>query len=219
MQARNYRLVLIENHPLLMDGLMEGIAETGDMDVVGTARDADEGFQVALREKPDLVLVNMGVSGRGAFVLASDLAEQLPVARVVFLSEFYSDILLDEAMRLNVRGFLLTNEPADQVIISLRMVCRGETAFSAEIENRLEYDQELGRHAAKYQNRLSQLTSRQLMVLRHLSWGTDLDEVAKDLSISRHTVHSHKSAIMRKLDIRDPMELMRYAIREGLAVP
>lgn len=219
MCAQRYRLVLIENHPLLMDGLMEGIAETDDLVVVGAAHDADAGFQVALREQPDLVLVNMGVSGRGAFVLASDLAEQLPVARVVFLSEFYSDILLDEALRLNVKGFLLTNEPADHVIAGLRMVCQGETAFSAEVENRLEYDKDLGRFAAKYQNRLSQLTSRQLMVLRHLSWGTDLDEVAKDLSITRHTVHSHKSAIMRKLDIHDPMELMRYAIREGLAVP
>jgi two-component system response regulator NreC len=219
MRAQHYRVVLIENHPLLMDGLLEGISETEDLVVVGTARDADAGFQVALRELPDLVLVNMGVSGRGAFVLASDLAEKLPVARVVFLSEFFSDILLDEAMRLNVKGFLLTNEPAEQVVAGLRRVCEGGTAFSAEIENRLEYDQELGRFAAKYQNRLSQLTSRQLTVLRHLSWGTDIDEVAKDLSISRHTVHSHKSAIMRKLDIHDPMELMRYAIREGLAVP
>jgi DNA-binding NarL/FixJ family response regulator len=219
MRAQPYRVVLIENHPLLMDGLLDAIAEAGDLAVVGTARDADEGFQVALREKPDLVLVNMGVSGRGAFVLAGDLAEQLPLARVVFLSEFYSDILLDEAMRLNVKGFLLTNEPANLVIVGLRRVCQGDTAFSAEIENRLVYDQELGRHAALYQNRLSKLTARQLMVLRHLSWGTNVDDVARDLSISRHTVHSHKSAIMRKLDIHDPMELMRYAIREGLAVP
>jgi two-component system response regulator NreC len=219
MRAQQYRLVLIENHPLLMDGLLEGIAETDDLVVVGTARDAEVGFRVALRKLPDLVLVNMGVSGRGAFVLASDLAELLPVAHVVFLSEFFSDILLDEAMRLNVKGFLLTNEPTDEVVTGLRRVCQGGTAFSAEIENRLEYDQELGRHSAKYQTRLSQLTARQLMVLRHLSWGTDIDDVARDLSISRHTVHSHKCAIMRKLDIHDPMELMRYAIREGLAVP
>ncbi len=219
MTAPLYRLVLIDNHPLYMEGLTQRIGQTQDMRVVGSAADSETGLQAALEHQPDVIVIQIEIPGRGALALADSLSARLPASRVLFVGDDFSDVLLDEALRLNAVGYLLTSEPSAKVIDALRGVCRGETAFSPEVAARLAFDSDAGRFVAKYHNDLAMLSNRQLAVLRHLARGETVRGVAQTMALSERAVESHKYRIMRRLGIRTRVELARYAIREGLTVP
>jgi DNA-binding NarL/FixJ family response regulator len=143
----------------------------------------------------------------------------VPDARLVFLSHFFSDALLDRALRLNVRGLFLTDDPEDQLRDGLRKAARGETAFSARLADHFEPDRKTGEIRVKHYTRLSHLTIRQMSVLQRLACGQSPAEIAQALSISPSAVNNHKSALMKKLHIHDRVELTIFAIAEGLAVP
>lgn len=219
MSAPRYRLVLIDNHPLFIEALTQRIGRTTDLEIVSSAFDSESGLQRSLEHRPDLVVINIDIPGRGACNVADDLATRLPATRVIFWGDSFSDVLLDEALRLRVAGCLLTSESAERVLEAFRAVCQGETVFSPEIDERLEYSAEAGRLVAKFHGHLAMLTSRQLTVLRHLARGESVKDVAKRMAISERAVESHKYRIMRLLGIHDRVELARYVIQEGLAVP
>ncbi len=219
MTAPLYRLVLIDNHPLFLEALAQRVGETRDMQVVGTAGDSEAGLQAALEHQPDVVVIQIEIPGRGALALADSLSARLPMARILFIGDDFSDVLLDKALRLNAAGYLLTSESSSTFIDALRTICRGEAAFSPEVASRLTFDSETSRFVAKYHSDLGMLSNRQLAVLRHLARGETIRSVAQTMALSERAVESHKYRIMRRLGIRTRVELARYAIREGLTVP
>lgn len=219
MTAPRHRIVLIDNHPLLVEAVTQRLGALSDLVVAGTAADSDSGVRLVRRQRPDVAIINLDIPGCGAFAVAEELADRRPSTRCLFWGDYYSDVILDEALRLNAKGFLLTREPSQRVIDAIRAVCRGETAFSDEIAARLDFDRDAGRFVARYHNNLAMLTTRQLTVLRHLSRGESVKSIARTMCLSDRAVESHKYRIMRRLGIHDRVELARYAIREGLAVP
>ncbi|MCA9073931.1 MAG: response regulator transcription factor [Planctomycetaceae bacterium] len=219
MNAPSSRIAIVDGHPLFVEGLTQKIVATGEMEVVFTAADSDRGLRLALEHQPEIVLINMEISGRGAFTLADELARRLPIARIVFLSDDPTDVFLDEALRLNAAGVLLTNDPTDRLMACLRTICHGGVAFSADVMERLEYQPDTKKYVVKVADYLASLTGRQTTVLRHLVRGDSVKEVSKTMSLSERAIESHKYRIMRRLGIHDRVELARYAIREGLALP
>lgn len=219
MRSQFFKIAIIDEHPMFVEALSQRIAQFDEMQVVFTAEDSETGFRRALEHQPDLVLIAMDIPGRGVFTLADELARRLPAARVVFFADVVTDVFLDEALRFDAAGFLLTSDPVDRFIENIRSACRGGTVFSDSVADRLEYDSETRRYSAKITSYLATLTSRQTAVLRHLVRGDSVKEVSRTMSLSERAIESHKYRIMRKLGIHDRVELARYAIREGLAIP
>ncbi len=219
MLTQSFKIAIIDEHPMFVEALTQRIGQSDEMDVAFTAEDSETGLRLALEHQPDLVLIAMDIPGRGVFTLADELARRLPAARVVFLADVVTDVFLDEALRLDAAGFLLTSDPVERLIDSIRAACQGGTAFSDAVTDRLEYDPETKKYAAKVTSYLSTLTSRQTAVLRHLVRGESVKEVSRTMALSERAIESHKYRIMRKLGIHDRVELARYAIREGLAIP
>ncbi|MGE4004223.1 MAG: LuxR C-terminal-related transcriptional regulator [Planctomycetaceae bacterium] len=219
MPASSNRIVLIDNHPLFVEAMSQRINRLPGLEVAGTACDSDAGWNCVQEHQPDLVVLNLEIPGRGAFSVAEELVERFPSTRIIFWADYFSDVILDEVLRLNAGGFLLTSEPTERIIDAFRSVCQGETVYSDEIAARLEYDAEAGRFVAKFFNSLATLTIRELAVLRDLARGESVKDIAHTLALSDRAVESHKYRIMRRLGIHDRVELARYAIREGLAVP
>lgn len=219
MHAPSFRIAIVDDHPLFVEGLSQKIVATGEMEVIFAAVDSERGMRLALEHQPELVLINMEIPGRGAFTLADELARRLPIARVVFLSDDPTDVFLDEALRLKAAGVLLTSDPPDRLMTCLRTICQGGIAFSADVMERLEYQPESKQYVVKVADYLASLTGRQTAVLRHLVRGDSVKEVSRTMSLSERAIESHKYRIMRRLGIHDRVELARYAIREGLALP
>jgi len=212
------RVALIDDHRLVLDSLAHQIRAAG-MEVVCTATTAEDGLKQMVDGRPDVILLDVELPGRGSFDLASEIRSLFKSAKLLFLTGFSSDVLIDQALRLRASGYLMKFEPINVLLESIRAVAQGEIRFSREIEDRVTFDTVNKRYVLHTAHPLSDLTFRQLEVLRHLAKGESVKEVARLMQLSQKSIDSHKYRIMHKLGIHDRVELARFAFREGLLLP
>ena len=203
MRLPSIRLMLIDPYVSYSELLAYYLQkEEPDFSVIGTATEAKDGMRTILEKKPDVVVLETELPGRGAFDLAFDLRKRLKGTKVVFLTEFQSDVFIKQALQVNASGYLMKTEPLDFVIRSLKRIASGESCYSKTVEERFQSDPDRKINVFRSEGHLCSLTPRQLEVLRFLSKGLSVKEVAKQMLISSKAVHSHKYRIMHKLDIR-----------------
>lgn len=211
---------MIDDHRLVTETLAARLNRETDISVVGTAHDGDSGLKMVLETRPDVVVLDVNFPGKSAFEIGQEISSQLPMARVVFLTGFVSDIFIEQALRnRNTRSYLLKGESFDVFVGAVRRASRNEFTFSKDVEDRVSYVESEKRYIVQSECRLNELTGRQIEVLRHLAAGESVKEVARRLHLSEKSVDSHKYRIMHKLGIHDRVGLARYAIREGLMLP
>lgn len=210
------RVIIVDPHPIVTDGLKNHLEATGEFEVVATVKDSNVAFLQVLEDQPDLVIMELELPGRGATGLAEHLRYRLPATKILFFTSYLTDVFLDLALQIGVDGYMLKSDDVPQILAGIREIMQGETYFSGPVMDRLEYDVENSQYQVKTQSFLASLTLRQLQVLRHLVRGESVKEVAKVMTLSERAIESHKYRIMQKLGIHDRVELARFAIREGL---
>jgi DNA-binding NarL/FixJ family response regulator len=210
------RIVLVDEHPIILDGLSQRLAAVPDFEVIATLTHSDRAFFEIFDQKPDLVVMDLELPGRGAIDVAEQIAARLPATRTVFFTSYDTDIFIDVALRLGVAGYLLKTEPVSKVVDALERISRGEAVYSEPILERLHFDRESKQFFVKTQSFFASLTLRQIQVLRRLARGESVKEVAKAMMLSERAIESHKYRIMQKMGIHDRVVLTRFAIREGL---
>jgi len=213
------RIVLVDDHLMLVDSLVSRFQRDTQIDVVGTATNADDGLGMIMETEPDVVILDVELPGRGSFDIAEEITSRLKNTKMIFLTGYISDIFIELALRVNAVGYLLKGEPIESLIHAIKKAARGEYCFSQAVQERLVYDQNKNRYSIQSQSMLTSLTSRQIEVLRHLARGKSVKEVARSMHLSEKSIDSHKYRIMHKLGIHDRVELARYSIREGLTLP
>lgn len=216
---RRVTTFIVDDCPLLCEALTALLQRELDFEVIGTSTDSDDGFRRIIDLKPDLVLCDVELPGRGAFTMAEEVLSRLPALNLVFFTDYVTDVFLDQTLRVNARGYLLKCERSARIVEALRAASRGERCFSPEVLERMDYNPTVQKYLVRSHSYLLTLTNRQLEVLRHLARGESVKEVAKSMVLSERAIESHKYRIMQKLGIHDRVELARYAIREGLTVP
>lgn len=220
MIQESIQIIIIDDHRLVTETLASRLNREAGISVVATAHDGDAGLKSVLELQPDVVILDVNVPGKGSFEAAQEISAQLPSAKILFLTGFLSDIFIEQALRnRNTRGYVLKGEPFDVLVRAIRRATVDEFTFSKEVEERLKYAESEKRFVLQGECRLSELTGRQIEVLRHLAGGESVKEVARRLHLSEKSVDSHKYRIMHKLGIHDRVGLARYAIREGLMLP
>jgi DNA-binding NarL/FixJ family response regulator len=125
-------------------------------------------------------------------------------------------VALKQALDLSA-GYLLKTEPLEHVVKAIGAMSNGSPPFSREIEKRIKFDRDRNEYVLKHPTPISELTARQIEVLRHIAWGVKSGKIGELLGITTKGVESHKYRIMHKLKIYDRGELMQLAIREGIA--
>ncbi len=216
---RRVTAYIVDDCPLLCEALVALLGREHDFEIVGYSTDSDDGFRKIVDLKPELVLCDVELPGRGAFTMAEEVLSCLPATNLVFFTDYVTDVFLDQTLRVKARGYLLKTERPQQIVQALRAACRGEVCFSTQALERMDYNPTVRRYMVRSNSYLLTLTNRQLEVLRHLARGESVKEVAKSMVLSERAIESHKYRIMQKLGIHDRVELARYAIREGLTVP
>lgn len=209
-------VILIDRHPLTIEALQRRFDSHPEFEVVATATHSDKAFFEVFDRRPDLVIMELELPGRGALDVVDQITDRLPATRVVILTDFATDIFIEIALKLKVAGFLLKSESVPELMNGFERISRGEQVFSNEILDRLNYDNQTKSYAVRTQSFFSGLTIRQIQVLRHLARGESVKEVAKEMRLSERAVESHKYRIMQKMGIHDRVMLTRFAIREGL---
>lgn len=210
-------VLLVDDHALMRDMLANRLSDEPDLQVVGTVESADAALTAGTTHEPDIILMDIDMPGLSCFDAARTLQRLLPKTSIIFLSAFFNDRYIEQALAIEASGFLTKTEPPESVIAAVRAVAAGKCYFSAEAQSRIVIDSGRTRLAHPVQSRASTLTNRELEVLRYLARGMAKKEIARTMHVSAKTVNNHASHLMNKLDIHDRVELSRFAIREGLA--
>ena len=210
-------VIVADDHGLVRDMLRERLSREPDIAVLGTASTADEAVALAVRLAPDIVVMDIDMPGRLCFDAARAIGARCPKTRVIFLSAFFQDRYIDQALAVQAYGYVVKTESPDAIVRAIRGVAAGSSYFSPEVQARIVVDRSGPRLAGEQRSRTSLLTPREIEVLRFLARGLSKQEIGRAMHISPGTVHRHTANLMDKLEIHDRVELTRYAIREGLA--
>ncbi|MBB6429579.1 response regulator transcription factor [Algisphaera agarilytica] len=220
MQAPAPKKILIaDDHTLMRETLRERLDREMDLEVVGSVASADEAVAMVGELSPDVVIMDVDMPGRLSFDAACDIVAVSPDVRLVFLSAFFSDRYIRDALAAHAVSYLTKDESPQVVVDAVRQAAQGLSYFSPSVRDRLVIgpDNQLrleddGVPATK----ADMLTRRELEMLRYLARGLSKKEIAATIHRSYGTVDKHVEKLMNKLDIHDRVELTRYAIREGL---
>ncbi|RMD61010.1 MAG: DNA-binding response regulator, partial [Planctomycetota bacterium] len=218
-ERRVIRVLCVDDHAFLVEGLRARMAIEPDLEVVGRLPSADTLVRAAEQLRPDIVLLDIEMPGVDAFTALEDLRHVLPEVRTIILSAHVRDHYLDMAAQAGAWGYFSKSDSPEAILDGVRRVHRGEFALGPEVSKRQRSSPprrsgDDGQTRAA--SRLEALSPRELEVLRLIGRGLTRSEIAQTLHRSPKTVDAHREAIMRKLDIHDRAALVRFAIREGI---
>ena len=204
------RLLLVDDHKLLRQGLRRAVEEAG-FDVVGEAGDGEEAVRLAVELSPDLVLMDVTMPVLDGIEATRRLRHSVPEARVVILTMHGEEETIHEALRAGAVAYLLKDCSTDQVADTLRAVAAGDTDLSADLARSL-----LKELPGPEPTVATSLSQREVEVLQMFADGCSTVEVGQRLYISAKTVKNHLASIYEKLDARDRTQAVLMAVRMGI---
>jgi RNA polymerase sigma factor (sigma-70 family) len=221
------RVFLADDHDILRDGLRALLELAGDIQVVGEARTGREAVAETERLRPDVVLMDISMPELDGVEACRRIRQQVPEARVLFLTMHEADDYLFRALRAGAAGYLIKRTAAGDLVAAVRAVARGESFLSPSVArtlvaeyagrstpaSRSEHDTTAARDA------YDTLTGREREILQLVAEGYTNQEIADRLHLSVKTVQTHRASVMEKLELRDVTHLVRYAVRRGLVNP
>jgi DNA-binding NarL/FixJ family response regulator len=217
MNQRATRVLCVDDHPLLVEGIRARLEFEPNLELVGELTSADNLVAQAEKHAPDIVLMDVAMPGLDPFVAATELRRRLPETKTVFLSAHIRDHYVDAAFRAGAWGYLYKGDDMEDIVEALKRVAAGEYVFSPHVLERVRVQNSAGQPGApKRSSKLDALTPTEAQVLRMMGKGLSRTQIAQTLHRSVKTIDTHRAAIMKKLDIHDRTELAVFAIREGL---
>jgi DNA-binding NarL/FixJ family response regulator len=204
------RILLADDHPIVRRGLRDLLESEADFRVVAEAGDGAEAVRLAGRHEIDLAILDVMMPRMTGLQAARELAQ---TTRVLMLSMHENEQFVFEALRAGALGFVLKTSADRELVAGCRAVMRGEVFLHAAAVGALVRAQ-LARGGPE-----DPLTPREIEILKLVAEGHTSQEIAELLSISQKTVHRHRASILEKLELRDRVDLTRYAIRRGLVEP
>jgi DNA-binding NarL/FixJ family response regulator len=209
------KILLADDHQLLIDGLRPILERQKGVDVVGVARDGMEAVDLAAKTRPDIVILDISMPRLNGIDAARQILRDRPDARVIMLSMHSDKRFIQESLRAGACGYILKESAAKEVIQAIATVESGELFFSESVRDTVLHEYvEMMRGGGEAS--ASPLSPREREVLQLIAEGKSTKETADTLSVSVKTVETHRKQIMDKLDLHSIAELTKYAIREGL---
>jgi DNA-binding NarL/FixJ family response regulator len=200
------RLVIVDDHPIVRDGLKAYLSLHHDLEIVGEAGSAAEALDRVDRALPDLVLLDVQLPDRSGLTLIEALRSSASAPRVVILTSFLDGGLLDEALRRGATGYLLKHQAPGVLVTQLRAALRGEVVLAGEAIALL---------AQPRRATLAALTPREREVLQSIARGMSNKQIARALGIAEKTVKTHVSRVLDKLGARDRTQAALIALGHG----
>ncbi len=205
MSTPSIRILTVDDHPLLQEGIAAMIRSQPDMELVGEARNGRDAVQRFRETMPDVTLMDLRLPDMNGIDVMIAIRGEFPEARIVVLTTFEGDAEIHRALAAGARGYLLKSMPPRELLEGIRQVHAGKKRIPAEIAARLA--EHLSDEA---------LTAREVEVLRQVASGNRNRDIAERLFISEETVKVHVKHIMDKLGAHDRTEAVSIAIRRGI---
>lgn len=212
------RVLIADDHALVRDAIRGLLEREEDIEVVGEAADGASALEAAARLAPDVVVMDIGMSGMNGIEATRRLLEASPDTRVLAVSMHTGREFVAEMLKAGARGYLVKDNALEDVLAAVRTVTAGGVYLSQTIAGVVvtDYVRQLSGEAAE-SNGAGPLTARETEVLRLIAEGRTTKEIASRLTVSVKTIETHRRQIMEKTGIFSVVGLAKYALRLGLA--
>jgi DNA-binding NarL/FixJ family response regulator len=213
------RILIADDQALVRSGLALVIEAEADMEVAGEAADGREAIARCREVQPDIALLDIRMPGLDGLEVARRVIAQHPAVRVVMLTTFDLDSYLYEALKIGVSGFLLKDDPPEQIVAAIRAVVAGAELLAPSLTRRVVEAYVRGPAPGSVAPGLAELTVRERDVLGLVARGLSNTEIAERLIVGEATVKTHVGSIFRKLGLRDRTQAVVLAYESGLVRP
>ena len=210
--ARKSRVFLVDDHPLVREGLANLINAQNDLVVCGEAGDSARAIAGIVKARPHVALVDISLKNESGLELVKHLASQFPQVALIVLSMHDETLYAERALRAGARGYVMKREASKSVLASIRRVLEGGVYVSERVGNRLTVKAAAPREAAA-STPIERLSDRELEIFRLLGQGRTPSQIAGDLNLSLKTVQAYCARAKEKFGVTSLTELLRAAIR------
>lgn len=202
------RLLIVDDHPVVRDGLAAMLATQNDFEVVGEATNGREAVALAATHGPDVVLMDLQMPELDGVAATAQIRDRLPDTQVLVLTTYESDADIIRAIQAGATGYLLKDAPRDELFRAIRGTAKGESVLSPAVASRV-----VGKMRAPAEEAL---TAREIEVLEQVSRGASNKQIARDLYVSEATVKTHLLHIFGKLGVDDRTAAVTVAMERGI---
>jgi DNA-binding NarL/FixJ family response regulator len=211
VQTKKCRVLLVDDHPIVRQGLGLLIDREADLSVCGEADGAHAAFQAIETLRPDIVVLDISLSGPDGLDVLKEIRSKTASLPVLILSMHDEAIYAERAMRAGANGYIMKQEATEKVLVAIRRLLQGEVYLSDQLTNNMLQQYVRGGPTAKGSPLLN-LTDRELEVFRLIGEGHGTRQIADQLHLSVKTIESYQAHIKEKLALRNARELVQHAI-------
>src|SRR3984957_16039581 len=211
-RATRKKVLVVDDHPLLRQGLAMLINQQQDMQVCGEAEEAHVAMQCIAQKRPDIMILDISLKGPDGLELLKSIRASDPDLPVLVLSMHDEAIYAERALRARANGYIMKQEATEKVLVALRRILNGEVYLSDHISSKM-LQQYISGAPSMIQSRIASLSDRELEVFRLIGEGRATREIAEELHLSVKTVETYQAHIKDKLALRSGRELIQHAIQ------
>lgn len=206
------KIFIVDDHPLLRQGLAQLINQEEDLICIGEAEDAKGALDGIEKSKPDVAIVDISLNGTSGIELTKDILTKNPKTLVLMLSMYDESVYLERSLRAGAKGYLVKRDTTDHVVSAIKAVLRGKIYVSDKWREKLiNMYGKWGSEVAV--SPVQRLSDRELEVLQMTGQGYTTRQIAETLHVSVKTIESHYANIKEKLDLKNSHELVQYSIK------
>src|SRR5271155_1370048 len=214
-RAKKKTVFIVDDHPLLRQGLALLVNRERDLVVCGEAEEAQTAMSEIALKKPDILIADISLNGPDGLDLLKNLRTLYPDLPVLILSMHDESIYAERALRARANGYIMKQEATEKVLVALRRILAGDIYLSEKMANKLLH-QYISGAPADMNSRLSALSDRELEVFRLIGEGRSTRQIAETLHLSIKTVETYQAHIKDKLSLRSGRELVQHAIQSKI---
>lgn len=212
MRGQKTRVYIVDDHPLIRDGLVLLLGAEPDLAVCGCAGSLSEALKGIEKSSPDVVIIDITLKDGSGLDLLPRLEGLAPGCKALIVSHHDERLYGERALRAGAMGYVNKEECDESILKAIRTVRDGKRFISEQLMQRL-VSAAIGQEDRTIENPVERLTDRELQVFTLIGQGVRTTEIARQLHLSRHTIDSHRENIRRKLDLKDGQELTHMATR------
>jgi DNA-binding NarL/FixJ family response regulator len=211
-QTTKKTVLVVDDHPLLRQGLAMLINQQQDMQVCGEAEEAHVAMQCIAQKRPDIMILDISLKGPDGLELLKSIRASDPDLPVLVLSMHDEAIYAERALRARANGYIMKQEATEKVLVALRRILNGDVYLSESMSKKM-LQQYIDGAPSMLQSRIAILSDRELEVFRRIGEGRATREIAEELHLSVKTVETYQAHIKEKLSLRSGRELVQHAIQ------
>lgn len=212
------KILLADDHPLIAQGIKTTFDNHSEFEVIAIVEDGKEALNFIENNKVDVALLDIDMPIMDGIECAKKIISEFKEVKVAMLSMHQEASLIKNLIALGVKGYMLKTIPSDELLMAIRKIYNGKEYFNADVTKALISNNSSNsfRQFSKKSPLLEDLTPREIEIIKYISQGFTNPQIGKKLFISPRTVDTHRTNIMRKIDVHNVASLIRFAFQNGL---